>query len=253
MADNTVDNIIFGLEIFTGVVCGLIGGTQAYMVAKNIQKIKQNNKYKKFVSNHDMLSANEFVEATYTESFIPKKQHMVLLEGKAVSGAFLVENAFKGSDKETLQKNLSKIVNKKDKKRHLLFARHAYKMPGIFGETQFNEDIEAQNFYVLEDSSRNLGASKLDKVLVHPHQKTSFFGYEAKKTMSAEEKLGSAVLNRMINTFLMGSTSYLYNRYSQCVYEGDTLNVFGLASYNGLTDRWELTKPIAFLQGELAK
>ena len=82
---------------------------------------------------------------------------MVYLEGKAVSGAFLVENAFKNSDKQTLQRKLAKIVNKEDKKRHLLFARHTYKMPGIFRETQFNEDIEAQNFYMLEDSSRNAG------------------------------------------------------------------------------------------------
>ena len=52
MAD-TLDSLLFGFEIFTGVVCGLIGGTQAYMVAKNIQKIKKNNKYGNFVRNHD--------------------------------------------------------------------------------------------------------------------------------------------------------------------------------------------------------
>lgn len=40
----------------------------------------------------------------------------------------------------------------------------------------------------------------------------------------------------------------LYNRYSQIVYEGDSVNIFGVMTYNTLTDSWEITKSICYMK-----
>lgn len=68
--------------------------------------------------------------------------------------------------------------------------------------------------------------------------------------MSTSDKHESLnFLARLANSVLIGGTSYMfYNRYSQIVYEGDSLNVFGLFTYNLYSDEWELSKPIGFIK-----
>lgn len=60
-------------------------------------------------------------------------------------------------------------------------------------------------------------------------------------------------MTRIANSFYMGSSLIFYNRYSRIVYEGDQLNLFGIARYNQFQDAWEITKPIALMKGGVSK
>jgi hypothetical protein len=51
----------------------------------------------------------------------------------------------------------------------------------------------------------------------------------------------------------MGGSLLFYNRYSRIIYEGDELNLFGIAKYNKIQDSWEITKPIALIKGGVSK
>ena len=54
---------------------------------------------------------------------------------------------------------------------------------------------------------------------------------------------------RMVNVLSLGiGTSWIYSRYSQIVYEGDSLNIFGVLTYNGPSDQWEMTDPLAIIK-----
>jgi hypothetical protein len=39
-------------------------------------------------------------------------------------------------------------------------------------------------------------------------------------------------MTKLANSFYMGGSLLFYNRYSRIVYEGDELNLFGIARYN---------------------
>ena len=51
----------------------------------------------------------------------------------------------------------------------------------------------------------------------------------------------------------MGSSMIFYNRYSRILYEGDNLNLFGVATYNTYADAWEISKPLAFMKDGVDK
>lgn len=53
--------------------------------------------------------------------------------------------------------------------------------------------------------------------------------------------------------FLTAGQQVLYRRYSQIIYEGDKLEVFGLFNYCQASDQWMLTKPLCFAKGESIK
>ena len=126
-----------------------------------------------------------------------------------------------------------------------LFQRNEYKKPHLFHESIFDTDVEGQNFYLLDNAHPSKKA-----LSVHASSKTRFNGFSSKRTMSTSDKHESLnFLARLANSVLIGGTSYMfYNRYSQIVYEGDSLNVFGLFTYNLYSDEWELSKPIGFIK-----
>lgn len=66
--------------------------------------------------------------------------------------------------------------------------------------------------------------------------------------MKATNSEATGILNKLANTFWFTSTFMYYNKYSQIVYEGSKINLFGVTSYNPLSDSWELTKPLAFIK-----
>ena len=117
--------------------------------------------------------------------------------------------------------------------------------PGIFWETKFAEDCEGSNYYIIDSESK-------DTEMVFPvytSPKTKMMGYNKKVTSNAAGS-DSKILNvmaRIVNSFLI-SGYYFYNRYSEIVYEGDNVNVFGVMTYNSHTDSWDMTKPLAFIK-----
>ena len=40
-----------------------------------------------------------------------------------------------------------------------------------------------------------------------------------------------------------------YTKYSEVVYEGDKLSVFGTFVFNPFANRWEIDNPLAFIKG----
>jgi hypothetical protein len=60
-------------------------------------------------------------------------------------------------------------------------------------------------------------------------------------------------MTKIANSFYMGSSLLFYNRYSRILYEGDEINLFGIAKYNQFQDAWEITKPIALMKGGVSK
>ena len=114
-------------------------------------------------------------------------------------------------------------------------------MPKLFSENKFDEDFEGQNFYLLEKQSKKA-------TLVFPGSKMEFNGYAEEKTISSSDKSAVNFMTRLTNSFLMGTSYLFYNRYSRIVYEGDELNVFGVATYNSNTNAWEISKPLSFIK-----
>ena len=55
------------------------------------------------------------------------------------------------------------------------------------------------------------------------------------------------MITRLLNTFYMSSFVF-YNRYSEILYEGDSVDLFGVATYNRYSDAWEISKPLALLK-----
>jgi hypothetical protein len=85
---------------------------------------------------------------------------------------------------------------------------------------------------------------------VHVNGKVAIGGVPEALTMST---IGSSQVmgffGRLMNTLAIGGSSYLYyNRYSEIIYEGQTLNLFGIASYNGINDSWEISKLLALFK-----
>ena len=74
-------------------------------------------------------------------------------------------------------------------------------------------------------------------------------GYVEKKTINSGDRLYHDFLSRIMNTFLMGGSTVLYNKYSKIVFEGDNLNVFGVLSYNNISNVWEIINPLSFING----
>lgn len=128
------------------------------------------------------------------------------------------------------------------KKEKVLFARNFYRVPKLFGETQFDEDTEGQIFYLVDQKK---GTPSLP---VHPSSKTKLTGYSQQHTVQATNSQATGLLNRLANSFLFTSSFMYYNKYSQIVYEGSKVNLFGVAGYNPLSDSWEITNPLAFIK-----
>ena len=76
--------------------------------------------------------------------------------------------------------------------------------------------------------------------------------FPKKKTGDSKYMIPNDIMSKALNTInaFFGSTLLIYTKYSQIVYEGDSLKLFGLVSYNSSADRWEMPDPIAFINGE---
>ena len=59
-------------------------------------------------------------------------------------------------------------------------------------------------------------------------------------------------MTKVINTFFMSSFAFYY-RYSEILYEGDSVKLFGVATYNTYNDEWEISKPLALLKSGIEK
>ena len=75
-------------------------------------------------------------------------------------------------------------------------------------------------------------------------------GFELELTKDPKERVPLDWFNRLLGTLFMGAGSYLLStKYSEIVYEGDTLRLFGMLSFNPFCDRWEFENPLAFIKG----
>jgi hypothetical protein len=75
------------------------------------------------------------------------------------------------------------------------------------------------------------------------------YGYSKVQSTDPNEQTPDTLANKILSTVLLGGASYvLFNKHSEIVFEGDTLNVFGLFSFNPLAERWEIEYPIAFMK-----
>ncbi len=141
---------------------------------------------------------------------------------------------------------MNSLLSKQEDKRHVLYSSNEYKLPRLFSESTFDQDIEAENFFLIENTASLKNHDGL--VLVQPNKKTKLLGFpEKKKVIRNDDYLGE-FLNRLLNSFIFTESMLYYHKYSQIVYEGESLNLFGIAKLNTFTNCWEITKPIAFLK-----
>jgi hypothetical protein len=63
------------------------------------------------------------------------------------------------------------------------------------------------------------------------------------------EDFGNETANRFMRPLAFIGAVASYTKYSEIVYEGDNLSVFGTFKYNTLADRWEIETPLAFIRG----
>jgi hypothetical protein len=84
---------------------------------------------------------------------------------------------------------------------------------------------------------------------VHPISKLKFYEFDEKKTVHSSGSQSQTLnfMTRLMNTFFMSSFVF-YNRYSEILYEGDSVKLFGVVTYNTYSDAWEISKPLALLK-----
>jgi hypothetical protein len=73
-------------------------------------------------------------------------------------------------------------------------------------------------------------------------------GFKEKKKLSDKRGDDFSFWDKLSNALYSGASFLFYYKFSKIVYEGDDLTVLGLASYNRLTDQWDLSKPFALLK-----
>jgi hypothetical protein len=86
---------------------------------------------------------------------------------------------------------------------------------------------------------------------VHPNTKIKFYDFEDKKTVhsSGTANVAFNLMTRIANSFsLMGGSFIFYNKYSEILYEGEHIKIYGVAEYNRFSDTWEFAKPIALMK-----
>eukprot|EP00347_Sterkiella_histriomuscorum_P023472 403334513 len=243
------DNIAFGFEIASAVVCSLIGGFQVYKTSKLVKKHKKLSKYQDFVEKNKVQSVDSAINTSVKQFDNSKEKQFILVEGQAVSGAFILKKNAKKWDanqsKEHLKK-LHKIYNKP-----VLLSRNEYIKQGLFRDHKFDQDIEGQNFYLLENHSTNtLSNEELGYIQIQPSSKVHMQGFNVIQKKS-EESLSSSGWNRFINSFLSMGSYLMYTKFSEIVYEGDKVKVFGTFIFNPFANRWEIENPIAFINGSV--
>lgn len=98
-----------------------------------------------------------------------------------------------------------------------LFQRNEYKIPRLFSERKFDEDVEGQNFYITEASDT------AKSIMVYPTSKVKFDGFPVEQTSqsSGTENKFLNFLSRLANTFFMSGNLLFYTRYSRILFEGD--------------------------------
>jgi hypothetical protein len=76
-----------------------------------------------------------------------------------------------------------------------------------------------------------------------------FYEFNEIKTAHSSGRDNAAMnfMTRLANSFFMGSLVF-YNKYSEILYEGDIVKVFGIIQYNKYTDSWELSRPLALFK-----
>jgi hypothetical protein len=81
-----------------------------------------------------------------------------------------------------------------------------------------------------------------------------FYEFDEIKTVHSSGKDNAALnfITRVANSFFMGSLVF-YNKYSDILYEGDKIQVFGVATYNTFSDSWELSEPLALIKSGVGK
>ena len=95
-----------------------------------------------------------------------------------------------------LEQEFKDLENAPEETRVRLIQKNTYTKPKLLSESQFDEDMEGQNFYLIEDPKNTTQQNKVNGFGVHPTSKLRFYGFDAKKT---EHSSGSqnAVLNFM--------------------------------------------------------
>lgn len=63
--------------------------------------------------------------------------------------------------------------------------------------------------------------------------------------------MNNSTWNRIINSFFSMGTYLFYTKYSEVIYQGDVVKVFGTFIYNPYANRWEIDNPIAFINGSV--
>ena len=89
---------------------------------------------------------------------------------------------------------------------------------------------------------------------MYPNSKLKFYDFDRKKTENSSGTNYAALnfFTRVVNTFWMTSSYIYYNKYSDILFEGDHVKIFGVVEYNRFSETWEFSKPLALLKQDVA-
>ncbi len=90
---------------------------------------------------------------------------------------------------------------------------------------------------------------------MNPNKKTTFYDFPKEKTSKKESLFSSRIflLSNIIDSVTWVNSLTFWSLSSYIVYEGDTVNLFGIAEYNQIRKIWEITKPIAIMKDGFEK
>lgn len=83
-----------------------------------------------------------------------------------------------------------------------------------------------------------------NKMMVQPSSDTKTVGFQKELK---DQDAPSDWAYKFFNTVSLVSYYALYHKYSEIIYEGNEVVVFGILSWNQFSESWEISKPLAFL------
>jgi hypothetical protein len=80
-----------------------------------------------------------------------KASQYIYLSGRGVSGNLILRSNVLKYDRNAVEKELKEAMDISEEAKVKLIQRNKYTQPKLFNEKKFGEDVEGQNFFLMED------------------------------------------------------------------------------------------------------
>ena len=131
-------------------ILGGLGYIQVKQVMKNLTALKKSEEQGKYLEDHPVpdtvgLALDRLVKGS------KKSPQYIFVSGRGVSGNMILRSNILKYDRKALEKEVKEAMDSIEEGKVKLIQRNKYTQPKLFNEKTFGEDVEGQNFFMMED------------------------------------------------------------------------------------------------------